>query len=120
MREWVHRGAEKSHDVKHPRPSTTPTRPGYPDILEQEGSHARMRIILTANTCFKIANFRAGLVGALIARGCEVVVLAPMDSHSAKLTAMGCRVLDLPMDRNGTAPLAELGVLWRIWSFSCR
>jgi len=75
-----------------------------------------MRIILTANTCFKIANFRAGLVGALIARGCEVVVLAPMDSHSANLTAMGCRVLDLPMDRNGTAPLAELGVLWRIFT----
>lgn len=76
-----------------------------------------MRIILTGNTCFKIANFREGLVRALIARGCEVVVLAPTDGHRTKLEAMGCRVHDLPMDRNGTAPLAELALLWRIFGF---
>lgn len=76
-----------------------------------------MRIILTGNTCFKIANFREGLVRALIARGCEVVVLAPTDGHRTKLEAMGCRVHDLPMDRNGTAPLAELALLWRIFVF---
>ncbi|PZX40639.1 glycosyltransferase involved in cell wall biosynthesis [Roseinatronobacter thiooxidans] len=73
------------------------------------------RILLTGNTCFKIANFREGLVRTLIARGFEVVVLAPTDPTREKLIAMGCRVIDLPMDRNGTAPLAELALLGRLY-----
>lgn len=76
-----------------------------------------MRIVLTGNTCFKIANFREGLVRALLARGCEVVVLAPFDAYRAKLESMGCRVHDLPMDRNGTSPIAELVLLIRIFAF---
>jgi glycosyltransferase involved in cell wall biosynthesis len=73
-----------------------------------------MRILLTGNTCFKIANFREGLVRALIARGHEVIVLAPTDPTREKLVEMGCRVLDLPMERNGTSPLAEAALLLRI------
>lgn len=76
-----------------------------------------MRIVLTGNTCFKIANFREGLVRALLARGCEVVVLAPFDAYRGKLEAMGCRVHDLPMSRNGTSPVAELLLLIRIFTF---
>lgn len=74
-----------------------------------------MRILLTGNTCFKIANFREGLVKTLIERGCEVVVLAPTDATREKLVTMGCRVLDLRMDRNGTSPLAEWASLARIY-----
>ena len=79
-----------------------------------------MRVLLTGNTCFKIANFRAGLIRALLAKGHEVLVLAPADGYRAKLEAMGCRVEDLPMDRNGTAPVAEAALLWRIWRFMRR
>lgn len=75
-----------------------------------------MRVLLTGNTCFKIANFRAGLIAALQDQGHEVVVLAPFDDYHPKLVAMGCTVHDLPMDRNGTAPLAEAGLLSRIHS----
>lgn len=73
-----------------------------------------MRVLLTGNTCFKIANFRAGLIAALQDQGHEVVVLAPFDDYHPKLVAMGCTMHDLPMDRNGTAPLAEAGLLSRI------
>lgn len=38
-----------------------------------------MRIILTGNTCFKIASFREGLVRALISCRHEVVVVDPID-----------------------------------------
>jgi len=76
-----------------------------------------MRILLTGNTCFKIANFREGLVRALQAQGHEVLVLAPADAYRPKLEAMGCQVHDLPMDRNGTSPLAELRLLTRIFGF---
>lgn len=73
-----------------------------------------MRVLLTGNTCFKIANFREGLVRELIARKFEVVVLAPTDPTREKLLRMGCRVLDLPMDRNGTSPIRESELLWRM------
>lgn len=76
-----------------------------------------MRILLTGNTCFKIANFREGLVRALQAQGHEVVVLAPEDGYAPKLKSMGVRLHDLPMDRNGTSPVAELRLLTRIFRF---
>lgn len=76
-----------------------------------------MKLLLTGNTCFKIANFREGLVRTLLAQGHEVLVLAPADAYRPKLEAMGCQVHDLPMDRNGTSPLAELRLLARIYGF---
>ena len=75
------------------------------------------RILLTGNTCFKIANFREGLVRALQAEGHEVLVLAPLDEYAPKLRALGVTLHDLPMDRNGTSPLAEARLLWRIDAF---
>ena len=76
-----------------------------------------MRVVLTGNTCFKIANFRAGLINALLAKGCEVIVLAPIDDYTETLKAMGCRVEGLAMDRNGTSPARELALLRQIWYF---
>jgi glycosyltransferase involved in cell wall biosynthesis len=73
-----------------------------------------LRVLLTGNSCFKIANFRAGLIKALQENGHEVLVLAPFDDYHPKLVALGCTVHDLPMDRNGTAPLAEAALLWRM------
>ncbi|TKA97380.1 glycosyltransferase family 4 protein [Cereibacter changlensis] len=76
-----------------------------------------LRVVLTGNTCFKIANFREGLIRALLAHGCEVLVLAPTDGYREKLEAMGCGVYDLPMDRNGTSPFTEAALLFRIFAF---
>lgn len=75
-----------------------------------------MRILITGNSCFKIANFREGLVRKLTAQGHEVVVLAPTDSSRVRLVEMGCRVIDLHMERNGVSPLAEILLIWRIFS----
>jgi glycosyltransferase involved in cell wall biosynthesis len=76
-----------------------------------------MRVVLTANTCFKVANFRASLINALLARDCEVIVLAPIDGYVETLKAMGCRVEGLEMDRNGTSPAREMALLRQIWYF---
>lgn len=73
-----------------------------------------LRILLTGNTTFKISNFREGLLRALIARGFEVVVLSPSDPTRDRLIALGCRHIDLRMDRNGTSPLSELALMGRI------
>lgn len=70
-----------------------------------------MYVLLTGNTSFKIANFRAGLVHALKADGHDVSVLAPIDEYTPKLEQMGCRFIPLEIDRNGTDPVAELKLL---------
>jgi len=64
-------------------------------------------IVLTGNTGFKIANFRRGLIRTLISEGHSVTVVAPSDVHFTSLEALGCAVVPITMDRNGTAPLAE-------------
>ncbi|MCC5987295.1 MAG: glycosyltransferase family 4 protein [Pararhodobacter sp.] len=76
-----------------------------------------MRILLTGNTCFKIANFREGLIRALQSEGHDVLVLAPLDDYASKLRALSVALHDLPMDRNGTSPLAEVALLRRIARF---
>lgn len=70
-----------------------------------------MHILLTGNTSFKIANFRAGLIHALIADGHRISVLAPQDDHTPRLREMGCDFIPLDMDRNGTDPRAELRLM---------
>jgi glycosyltransferase involved in cell wall biosynthesis len=79
-----------------------------------------MLILLTGNTCFKIANFREGMIRALKADGHEVMVLAPSDDYGPKLQALGVTLHNLPMDRNGTSPIAEALLLWRIFVFLWR
>lgn len=76
-----------------------------------------MRVVLTGNTCFSIANFRQGLVRTLIELNHEVHILAPFDSYRDRLAQMGCYLHDLPLDRSGTSPLSEFRVLWYIFRF---
>lgn len=66
-----------------------------------------MRICIFVNTSWNIANFRRGLVKALLADGHEVWVLAPYDAYSDGLEAMGCKFRPLPMDRKGRSFLRE-------------
>ncbi|WP_447754586.1 glycosyltransferase family 4 protein [Sphingopyxis fribergensis] len=74
-----------------------------------------MHIVLTGNTTFKLANFRAGLIRRLIADGHRVTVLAPPDDYVGAVRDMGCDFVPLRMDRNGTSPVAELGLLIAIF-----
>ena len=72
-------------------------------------------VVISANTAWNIANFREGLLRALLAAGLDVVVLAPPDAHVPKIVALGCRFIPLPMDNRGTSPTADLLLLWRFW-----
>jgi glycosyltransferase involved in cell wall biosynthesis len=81
--------------------------------LEFPLSTDRPRIIISTNTAWNIANFRAGLIRVLIAEGYEVVAVAPPDEHVARLEAMGCRFIPLPMDNKGTNPIADAALFLR-------
>jgi len=74
-----------------------------------------MKILLTGNTAFKIANFREGLVRQLISDGHEVIVLAPEDQYVAQIRSLGCHFEPLKMQRNGTNPFQELKLLRDIY-----
>ena len=73
------------------------------------------RVVICINTSWNLVNFRGGLVRALIEAGYEVVALAPVDAHAAKLMAMGVRHVHLPMDAQGTHPLKDMWLMLRIW-----
>lgn len=79
-----------------------------------------MKILLLANSGFKLANFRAGLIQTLISEGHELVGAVPHDDHKSRLEAIGVRVIDLPMDATGTSLLHEADLLWRILDLTRR
>ena len=71
------------------------------------------KLVLSANAAWNIANFRAGLIRGLQAAGWEVVAMAPRDAHVARVEALGCRFVELPMHNTGTHPGRDLQLLWR-------
>lgn len=74
-----------------------------------------MKILITANSSFNIVNFRAGLVRTLMANGHDVVTLVPFDDYTDAIRQeLGCRVIELKMDRRGTSPLTEGMTLLRM------
>lgn len=75
-----------------------------------------MRVLLTGNTTFKLANFREGLIRRILAEGHRVMIVAPPDEYVEKICAMGCDFIPVRMDRNGTSPLAEARLLFSIFN----
>ncbi len=73
----------------------------------------RRRIVISINTAWNIANFRAGLIKAMISDGYEVVAVAPADDHTGRLEQMGCRFIPLAMDNQGTNPWRDLALFMR-------
>src|SRR5262249_40066512 len=71
------------------------------------------RIVISINSAWNIANFRAGLIRALNAEGCEVIAIAPHDAYAERLDALGCRFISLSMDKHGTNPFSDAGLFMR-------
>lgn len=74
-----------------------------------------MKVLIFINTSWNIYNFRAGLIRGLQNKGYEVHVMAPEDSYSVRLTAMGCMYHPISMNNSGSNPLKELVLLGRIY-----
>lgn len=72
-----------------------------------------MKVVIALNTAWNLANFRAGLIRALVAGGYEVVAVAPQDEYASRLAALGCRFVALPMDNKGTHPGRDLLLFFR-------
>jgi glycosyltransferase involved in cell wall biosynthesis len=75
-----------------------------------------VKVAIALNTAWNLVNFRSGLIRALVARGYEVVAVAPEDGYASQLQTLGCRYLPLPMDNKGTHPGRDLLLLVRFFT----
>ncbi len=75
----------------------------------------KRKIVISINSTWNIYNFRAGLIGVLVEAGYDVVALAPEDEYSDRLKTLGCTVIHLPMDNNGTHLGRDLMLLSRYY-----
>jgi len=80
-----------------------------PERLTVEGR----TIVVSANSCWNIVNFRLGLIQALRDSGYRVVVVAPEDGHRAKLDDLGVPFVRMPMNSSGVSVIEDLRLLAR-------
>jgi glycosyltransferase involved in cell wall biosynthesis len=71
----------------------------------------RTTVVISANSLWNIANFRAGLIRELVARGLHVVVAAPAQA-GARLPA-GSEGWPIEMNRSGLNPQADMSLVVR-------
>ncbi|MCW4463446.1 sugar transferase [Sphingomonas sp. BT-65] len=72
-----------------------------------------MKVLVLASLAYSLVNFRGALLREMIAEGHDVVACAPDEDPAtiAKLSAMGVRFRQVPMDRTGTNPWRDLRTL---------
>lgn len=69
------------------------------------------RVLFLANHDVTIYNFRRELVELLLAEGYEVVISSPYGDRIGLLVEMGCKYIEVKMDRHGKNPVAEAKLL---------
>lgn len=73
------------------------------------------KIAIIYNTSWYIYNFRINLIKSLQANGAQIVILAPYDEYTDKLTAIGCVFHDIYMDSKGKNPINDFKSLYSIY-----
>jgi len=65
-------------------------------------------VAISSNTSWYLYNFRKNTSIALIDRGYQVIAIAPKDEYSAKLSELGCELIDIDIDQGGANPLRDI------------
>jgi glycosyltransferase involved in cell wall biosynthesis len=76
-------------------------------------SDRRPVVVLSANNCWNLVNFRGALLPALQKAGYRIVALAPLDAHAHELRRRGIEVQPVPIARSGMNPLIDARLLLR-------
>lgn len=74
-----------------------------------------MKIAIVLNTSWNVYNFRLGLINALRDNGHQVVILAPSDQYSHRLTELGFEFYPIKMDSRGVNPVKDSRLLWELY-----
>ena len=70
-------------------------------------------ILLSANSCWNIVNFRGGLIRALRGAGYRIVVAAPEDAHTPRLGDLGAEFVPVAINSAGLSVAEDLRLLAR-------
>lgn len=68
-----------------------------------------MKFLIITNHSYMLWQFRRELIAALMKRG-EVVISMPFVGHEEDFQAMGCRCLDVKLDRRSINPVTDIGL----------
>lgn len=68
-------------------------------------------IVISANSCWNIVNFRGGLIRALAAKGHRIVVAAPEDGHQSRVAELGAAFVPVPINSSGLSVVEDLRLL---------
>ena len=83
-----------------------------------------MKFLMISSFLPSVLNFRGKLLEAIAARGFEIHIMAPELSSFAEehqqLLQLGYQVHEIPMQRTGTNPLADLKLLKHMYQQICR
>ncbi|MBQ6717861.1 MAG: glycosyltransferase family 4 protein [Clostridia bacterium] len=67
-----------------------------------------MKFVLISPKNRTVYNFRGDLIKEIISRGYEVIVTGPDSIDVDKITALGARFVEIPMNKNGTSILGDI------------
>jgi len=74
---------------------------------------SRSTIVIAANSCWNIVNFRAGIIRALRKNGYSVVVVASRDKYTPMLSAIGASFVHVQINSAGASVAQDLLLTWR-------
>lgn len=67
-----------------------------------------VKVVMSANTCWYLFNFRKNTIRSLQKNGYHVVVVAPEDDYTSKLKEFGVEFHNVSIDGNGKNPLKDI------------
>jgi glycosyltransferase involved in cell wall biosynthesis len=81
------------------------------DVDRKAAGHGPpLRILMSANSFWNIANFRKGLVDSLVRHGHDLLIAAP-DPDIGWAASRGIETAPLPLDRSGLNPVNDIKLL---------
>lgn len=66
------------------------------------------KILILTNHSFMLWKFRRELIARMLSQGYQVVIGVPFGDHVEDFRAMGCWMIDTPLERRGMNPLRDL------------
>ena len=83
--------------------------------LVAAGTRGDLKILLTVNTAWNIANFRLNLIKSFQDECWEVITAAPEDDYAEILRLRGIRFYPIPIQNMGTNPFEDLKLCFTYW-----
>ena len=74
----------------------------------------KLKFILISPKNRTAYNFRGDLIKDIIAKGYEVIVTGPNKDGVDRIEELGARFIEVPMNKNGLNPVADIKYLWRL------